>query len=73
MINWGPDFPDPDGNATPFSSYEAKSLAWRNDWNDPQAIELSKQAAVELDTAKRVELYAQLTDYVQQNGPYVML
>jgi peptide/nickel transport system substrate-binding protein len=73
MINWGPDFPDPDGNATPFSNYDAQSLAWRNDWNDPQAIELSKQAAVELDTAKRVELYAQLTDYVQQNGPYVML
>ena len=73
LESWEPDFPDPDGNATPLANYEAKSLAWRNDWNDPQAIELSKQAAVELDTAKRAELYAQLVDYVQQNGPYIML
>jgi len=73
FMNWSPDFPDPDGNATPFASYEARSLAWRNDWDDPKAIELSKQAASELDSAKRVELYAELVDYVQHNGPYVML
>jgi len=73
LMNWGPDFPDPDGNATPFANYEARSLAWRNNWNDPQAIELSKQAAREIDPAKRVELYAQLVEYVQNNGPYVIL
>ncbi|MCS6828003.1 MAG: ABC transporter substrate-binding protein [Caldilinea sp.] len=73
LMNWGPDFPDPDGNATPFANYEARSLAWRNNWNDPQAIELSKQAARETDPAKRVELYAQLVEYVQNNGPYVIL
>jgi peptide/nickel transport system substrate-binding protein len=73
FINWGPDFPDPDGNATPFANYEANSLAWRNEWNDPTAIELTKQAAVELDEARRVELYAELTEYVQHNGPYVLL
>lgn len=73
LMNWGPDFPDPDGNATPFANYEARSLAWRNSWNDPQAIELSKQAAREIDPAKRVELYAQLVEYVQNNGPYVIL
>jgi peptide/nickel transport system substrate-binding protein len=73
FINWGPDFPDPDGNATPFANYEAQSLAWRNEWNDPTAIELSKQAAIEPDEARRVELYAELTEYVQHNGPYVLL
>ena len=73
LMNWSPDFPDPDGNGTPFSNYDAKSLAWRNAWNDPQAIELSKAAAGELDSAKRVELYGQLVDYVQNNGPYAML
>ncbi|NJN81152.1 MAG: ABC transporter substrate-binding protein [Caldilineaceae bacterium] len=73
LMNWGPDFPDPDGNATPFANWDATSLAWRNDWNDPKAIELSKAAAIELDTDKRVELYAELVDYVQHNGPYVML
>jgi peptide/nickel transport system substrate-binding protein len=73
MINWGPDFPDPDGNATPFANFDAQSLAWRNEWNDPQAIELSKQAAIELDPAKRTELYNELVDYVMHNGPYIML
>jgi peptide/nickel transport system substrate-binding protein len=73
FINWGPDFPDPDGNATPFANYEAKSLAWRNDWNDAKAIELAKQAAVAPSEEERVALYAELTDYVQHNGPYVML
>ncbi|OLD61106.1 MAG: hypothetical protein AUI83_01305, partial [Armatimonadetes bacterium 13_1_40CM_3_65_7] len=34
MILWGPDFPDPDGNATPFSDYAAHSIAWRNQYND---------------------------------------
>ena len=73
LMNWGPDFTDPDANGTPFANYDAKSLAWRNSWNDPQAIELSKHAAVELDPAKRVELYNQLVDYVQNNGPYAIL
>ncbi len=73
FMNWGPDFPDPDGNATPFANFDARSLAWRNDWNDPKAIELSQQAASELDPDARVELYAELTDYVQHNGPYIML
>jgi peptide/nickel transport system substrate-binding protein len=73
MINWGPDFPDPDGNATPFANFDAQSLAWRNEWNDPQAIELSKQAAIELDSDKRAELYGELVDYVMHNGPYIML
>ena len=73
LMNWGPDFPDPDGNATPFANWDATSLAWRNDWNDPVAIEMSKAAAVELDPAKRTQMYAELVDYVQHNGPYVML
>ncbi len=73
LINWGPDFPDPDGNATPFANYEAKSIAWRNAWEDRKAIELSKQAAIEQDPAKRAALYKQLTEYVQNAGPYLML
>ena len=73
LMNWGPDFPDPDGNATPFANFDATSLAWRNEWNDPTAIEMTRQAAIELDPDKRAEMYAELVDYVQHNGPYVML
>jgi peptide/nickel transport system substrate-binding protein len=73
LMNWGPDYTDPDANGTPFANYDAQSLAWRNAWNDPQAIELSKQAAIELDPAKRTELYNQLVEYVQNNGAFAML
>ena len=73
LMNWGPDFPDPDGNATPFANWDAHSLAWRNDWNDATAIQMSKDAAIATDTAERIELYRQLVEYVQHSGPYVML
>lgn len=73
LMNWSPDFPDPDGNGTPFANYEARSLAWRNSWNDATAIDLSRRAAVELDPAKRVALYRELVEYVQNNGPYAIL
>ena len=73
LMNWGPDFPDPDGNATPFANWDANSLAWRNDWNDATAIQMSKDAASATDTDQRIELYKTLTEYVQHNGPYVML
>ena len=73
FMSWGPDFPDPDGNATPFTNYEARSLAWRNEWDDAKAIEMSKAAAAEQDPTKRIELYKELTEYVQHNGPYVLL
>ncbi|MCC6454569.1 MAG: ABC transporter substrate-binding protein [Caldilineaceae bacterium] len=73
LINWGPDFPDPDGNVTPFTNYEAQSIAWRNGWDDPDIAELGKQAALEQDTDARTQLYAQLEERVAHEGPYVML
>jgi peptide/nickel transport system substrate-binding protein len=73
LYTWSPDFPDPDGNATPFANYEAKSLAWRNSWNDAKAIEMSKAAAIEPDADKRTQMYKELVDYIQHNGPYALL
>ena len=73
MINWGPDFPDPDGNVTPFTNYGAKSLAWRNDWDSPEISALGAEAAIEQDVAKRAELYKTLTERVLNEGPYIML
>src|SRR2546427_11097811 len=73
MILWGPDFPDPDGNATPFSDYAAHSIAWRNQYNDMAAAGLAKQAAVEPDLTKRPALEKQLTDKGLQEGPDIVL
>jgi peptide/nickel transport system substrate-binding protein len=73
MINWGPDFPDPDGNVTPFTDFNAKSIAWRNAWEAPEIAQLGKQAALEQDNTKRAELYRQLTERVLHEGPYAIL
>lgn len=73
MILWGPDFPDPDGNVTPFTDYGAKSIAWRNGYEDATAAKLAKQAALEPDPAKRLALYKRLTDRILHQGPYVIL
>jgi len=73
LINWGPDFPDPDGNVTPFTDYGAESIAWRNEWEAPEVAELAKQAALEQDETARAELYQQLTERVLHEGPYAIL
>lgn len=73
QVSWGPDYPDADGNGTPLSDYNAKSLAWRNNWNDPAASKLAQAAAIEIDPAKRLALYKQLTEYMVKYGPYVIL
>jgi peptide/nickel transport system substrate-binding protein len=73
LISWGPDFPDPDANATPFTNYEAKSIGWRNGWEAPEIAKLAKDASLAPDNAKRAELYKQLVDRVQHEGPYAVL
>ncbi|WP_026175157.1 ABC transporter substrate-binding protein [Thermus igniterrae] len=73
LAGWSPDFPDPDGNATPWSDFGARSLAWRNSYNDEVAAKLARQAALEADPEKRRALYKILTEKVLREGPYVVL
>jgi peptide/nickel transport system substrate-binding protein len=73
VAGWSPDYPDPDGNATPLSSYDANSIAWRNAWRNDDASRLSSEAAAETDMARRAQLYGELTALVAQEGPYAML
>lgn len=72
MILWGPDFPDPDANVGPFTDYKAKSIAFRNSWDDKIA-DKGRDAALITDTAKRTAAYKEITEYVLHNGPYVVL
>jgi peptide/nickel transport system substrate-binding protein len=72
MINWGPDYPDPGANVNPFTDYKAKSIAFRNGWDDPIATK-AHEAELISDPAKRVAAYKEITDYVLHNGPYVVL
>jgi peptide/nickel transport system substrate-binding protein len=73
MIYWGPDFPDPDGNVGPLTDYAAKSIAYRNGWDDKTYAEAGRKAALITDPAARTAAYKQITDYVLHNGPYVIL
>lgn len=73
VLYWGPDYPDPNTNAGPFSDYAQKVIAWRNNWDDPKAAEMAAAAKSEPDTAKRIQLYKELTEYVAHNGPYAVL
>jgi peptide/nickel transport system substrate-binding protein len=70
---WGADYPDPDNLAKAFADYTVKQLAYRNTWYDDYASNLTKMAAKELDTSKRLAMYEELTTYVLHNGPYAIL
>jgi peptide/nickel transport system substrate-binding protein len=73
MIYWGPDFPDPDGNVGPLTDYAAKSIAYRNGWDDKTYAEAGRKAALITDPAARAAAYKEITNYVLHNGPYVIL
>jgi peptide/nickel transport system substrate-binding protein len=73
LLSWGPDFPDPDANATPFTNYEAKSIGWRNGWEAPEIAKITKDASIASDNTKRAELYKQMTERVFHEGPYAVL
>ncbi|MEM1610910.1 MAG: ABC transporter substrate-binding protein [Sulfolobales archaeon] len=73
LAGWGSDYPDPDNNAKAFGDYRIKQLAWRNMWYDNISADLVERAYRETDRATREALYKQLTDYILQHGPYVIL
>jgi peptide/nickel transport system substrate-binding protein len=73
FILWGPDYSDPDTNAMPFSNYAARSIAWRNGWENAEAADLAAKAAVGATDEERVKLYAELTELLQNQGPYAVL
>ncbi|HHO56186.1 MAG TPA: ABC transporter substrate-binding protein [Trueperaceae bacterium] len=73
LAGWSPDYPDPDGNVTPLADYDAKSLAWRNVWDDETAKNLAKSGASESDVDTRLAIYNELTEYEALNGPFAIL
>ena len=70
LLLWGPDFPDPDANGTPFSG---SPLGKRNNYDDQKARDLASKAAFETDATKRIADYKELTDYLAHNGPFAIL
>ncbi len=73
LLYWGPDFADPDTNVTPFTTYAAKSVAYRNSWDDAAIATKAHDAALMTDPTARAAAYKDITEYVLHNGPYVVL
>ncbi|MDE2277669.1 MAG: ABC transporter substrate-binding protein [Burkholderiales bacterium] len=78
--NWGADYWDPHTNADTFArnpdnSDDAKDkpLAWRNAWNIPELTRKTDAAALERDTARRVQQYRAIQAEFRRTSPFVML
>jgi len=81
LQNWGPDYPDPQTNASTFAanpnnSDEAKAtgyLAWRNAYAAEETNAMVDAAVVEQDTAKRKVMYEEMQRISQQKSPFICL
>jgi peptide/nickel transport system substrate-binding protein len=60
-IGWGADYPDPDNFVNPYM-YSEGLYGGRCNYNNPEADKLILDAAVELNAAKRKEMYYRLQD-----------
>jgi peptide/nickel transport system substrate-binding protein len=77
---WAPDYPDPQSNAQAFTANDddsdgaaVKTLAWRNNWQDPAAEQLAAKAQDEGNIKRRAALYGALQRELQRSGPYIFL
>jgi peptide/nickel transport system substrate-binding protein len=78
---WGPDYQDPNTNASTFASNpdnrdEAKltgKLAWRNAWDIPELSAETEAAVLERDKDQRAEMYRDLQRKVLEGGPFVIM
>jgi peptide/nickel transport system substrate-binding protein len=80
MNEWFPDYFDPNSNAQAFNSdpddsdkSPMKIIAWRNHFHDPELTAEVEQAAAELDTEKRVELYHKMQQQAWEVSPIVFM
>lgn len=77
---WGPDYQDPNTNASTFAwnpdnsdDAKAKPLAWRNSWNPGDLTAETEKAVLQRDTQKRIDTYKDLQKKVLDKGPFVIM
>ena len=81
LLYWGPDFMDPDSNASAFAynadnsdGHYQSTTTWRNAWAVPDDMNKETVAArAEADQAKRDAMYIDLQKKVQANSPIVVM
>lgn len=79
LAQWGADYGDPDALGKPFAharttgeDAKIKQLAWRNMYTNAQTSDMVEQAAAELDTQKREELYTEIQQIILDEGPFAI-
>jgi peptide/nickel transport system substrate-binding protein len=81
LLYWGPDFMDPDSNASAFAYNEdnaddhyQSTTTWRNGWAVPADLNAETKAAkAEPDPAKRNDMYVDLQKKVQAKSPIIIM
>lgn len=78
---WGPDYPDPNTNASTFAWNGNNSdaagltgvLAWRNSWFDPKITKETEAAMVENNRAKRAKMYEATQRQFLKVAPFAIM
>ena len=80
ILYWGSDYYDPNSNAQAFcvnpdnsDNAVLRTVAWRNNWRDPDLSDRAAANARETDTPKRLAEYRRLQQDAQARDPFVML
>jgi peptide/nickel transport system substrate-binding protein len=79
--NWGPDYPDPQTNASTFADNPGNAdedkntgyLAWRNAYPADETKEMVAAAVVENDTDKRRAMYEEMQRIAQKVSPIICM
>ena len=78
---WGPDYPDPNTNASVFAENPDNSdaaqltgnLSWRNSYAAKETTPMAEAAVVERDTDKRAKMYEDMQRIGNEKSPFVLM
>lgn len=73
FLGWAPDYADPDDYVTPFLDSVYGTYTHYTGYVNTSIDDLIREAAVELDPTTRADLYAQVTQLVYEDAPYMWL
>jgi peptide/nickel transport system substrate-binding protein len=80
LLTWFPDYLDANSNAQAYcanpddsDNSKLKILAWRCHFFDPELTKMVEDASKELDTPKRMAMYADMQRKFMQRSPFVMI
>ena len=73
FVGWAPDYADPDDYAVPFCHGIKGTYAIRIGYNNETVNKWIDEAAVEMDPAKRMELYKAVERQVVSDAPYIWI